>query len=117
MAILYIGGEEAPSPSEMRVTLFDVGSQETRAASGILLVDRVAEKRRIGPWWAHLDCEALADLPERTSETFFEAAYPDPVTMTTRTMTCRCAERSVGVMKMESGAPVWTDIEMTWEER
>lgn len=117
MAVLTIGGEAIPSPSELKVSIFEVGSGEARSASGMLVSDRVAEKRRLTLRWAHLAPSQLGALLGKVGEAFFQVSYPDPKTMAVRTMTCRCGECGAGVLRMMDGAPVWTDVEMEWVER
>lgn len=117
MAILTIGGEAIPSPSELKVSIFQVGSDETRSASGMLVSDRIAEKRRLNLRWAHLTPAQLGALLGKVGAAFFQATYPDPKTMAVRTMTCHCGECGAGVLRMVDGAPVWTDVEMEWVEK
>ncbi|HIS84193.1 MAG TPA: hypothetical protein IAB50_01295 [Candidatus Faecivicinus avistercoris] len=118
MAVLKINGVDAPSPSELKVRIFDVGSSGERSASGVLVVDRVAVKRELTLRWAHLTPAQLSALMEDTGgEVFFSATYPDPELGTARTANFRCAERSSGVLLVRGGEPVWTDVEMTWTEK
>lgn len=117
MAMLMVGGEGIPSPSELKVTIFDVGSEEVRSASGALVVDRVGRKRRLSLRWAHLTPAQMGRLLRLTGAAFFQAEYPDPETMGQRSMICRCAQSDAGVLRMLSGEPVWTDVEMEWLEK
>ena len=117
MAVLTVNGAEMPSPSELRVKIFDVGSSGERTASGRLAVDRVAVKRALTLRWAALSTEEMSRLLGAVgASVFFEAEYPDPE-VGSRAMICRCEERTAGVLRMENGAPVWKNIEMTWTER
>lgn len=116
--MLQINGANAPSPSEMKVRIFDVGSSEERSASGGLVVDRTAVKRELTLRWAALSQDELAGLLSAVGgQVFFTAAYPDPQTGTLRSMTCRCAERTAGVLRMNGDVPIWTGVEMKWTER
>ena len=45
MAVLTINGAEIPAPSELKVSIFEIGSGEMRSASGKLVSDRVAIAR------------------------------------------------------------------------
>ena len=47
MAILTIGGQAMPAPTELRVEMIEVGSGGERSASGRLVADRVAVKRKL----------------------------------------------------------------------
>lgn len=117
MAVLTVNGAAVPSPAEMKVSIFEVGSGEQRSASGGLVVDRVAVKRRLKLRWAHLTPAELGGLLGQVGGAFFEAVYPDPQQMAPRAMTCRCGERTAGVLQIRGGEPVWVDVEMEWIER
>lgn len=116
MAILKLNGADAPSPSALRVELFDVGSDEMRSASGRLVTDRLAVKRRLSLRWALLTADELAALLNAVGEMFFAAVYPDPE-LGMRTAEFRCESRSAGVLRYVNGEAVWTDVEMLWTER
>lgn len=117
MAVLTVNGAAVPAPSEMKVALFEVGSGDVRSASGALVRDVVAVKRRLTLRWASLSPEALGSLLGAVSGAFFQAEYPDPVLMQMRSATFRAGEAAVGVLRMTDGAPVWTDVTMEWTER
>ena len=115
--MLSVNGRDMPAPSKMKVTIFDVSSEARRSASGLSLMDRVAEKRRLDLSWAHLSGDELAYLLENVSGGFFEVRYPDPHTGGARSMSCSCSDRVMGVLRMEGGQPLWTNVEMHWIEK
>ncbi len=118
MAIITVNGANMPSPSALKVTIFDVASSADRNASGMVVMDRVGIKRKLEMTWAHLTPEQLSMLLDAVSaNVFFTAGYPDPQTAAIRTMICYCGDRSVGVQRMVNGAPVWTNVSMNWIER
>lgn len=117
MAVLTVGGAGVPSPSEMKVTVLEIGSGDVRSASGALVKDVVAVKRKLNLRWAHLTPVELGNLLGAVSGAFFEAEYPDPVSMAARTAVFRAGDCSAGVLRMVGGAPVWTDVTMEWMER
>ena len=114
--MLTVNGWTAPAPSGMHAALFDVSQNISRSASGCAVIDRTAAKRRLELTWAHMTGTDLAALLEQLSG-FFEVVYPDPQTGTARSMTCYCSEKTTGIMRMQDGNPVWTDVKMTWTER
>lgn len=116
MAVLKVNGSAVAAPSEMRVELVNVGSDGQRSVSGRLAVDRVAVKRRVRLKWAVLTSEQMGALIEAMEEIFFEVVCPDPASGA-RAMTCRCADRAMGVLRIVGDEPIWTDVEMVWEER
>lgn len=117
MAVLTVGGAAVPAPSEMKVTLVEVGSGDVRSASGALVKDVLAVKRRLTLRWAHLTPVELGNLLGSVSGAFFQAEYPDPLTMAARTAVFRAGDAAAGVLRMVDGAPVWTDVSMEWIER
>ena len=118
MVMLMVNGEAVPAPSSLKLTLVDVGSGISRSAAGTAVMDRTGVKRRLQLRWAHMSASALADLLGKTcAQTFFQAKYPDPAAGGAREMDCCCTERAVGMLRMDGGMPVWTDVEMEWIER
>ena len=118
MAVLRVNGVDIPAPSAMKISIFDVSASADRSASGRIVIDRVGTKRKLELRWAHLSGENLSALLSAVGEKlFFTAEYPDPQTGGMRSMTCYCGDRATGVMRMEGGVPVWTEVEMNWIER
>lgn len=118
MAVLTVNGVEMPSPSSMKVEIFDVGSFGERSASGRLVSDRIAVKRKLALKWACLTPEQLGRLLGAVGQAaFFEVGYPDPETGGAGSMVCACSERTAGVLMIRDDRPVWTDVEMEWIER
>ena len=113
MAMIRIGGAEMPSPSELKVEIFDVGVQDERTADGGLAVDRIAVKRRLNLAWAHMTPAQLGALLKLVAQPLFEVTYPDPETASSRMMQCTCTGRTAGVLLIRSGSPIWTDIRLT----
>lgn len=114
--MLLVNGAAAPAPSAMQVTVFDVSSGEKRNAAGSAVIDRTAVKRRLELQWAHISGEDLAALLNEIGG-LFEVSYPDPVSGQDRSMQCYCGERVAGILRMQAGKPVWTDVKMIWTER
>lgn len=116
MAILTIGEKEMPAPSEMRVEMQEIGANGERSASGRLVADRVAVKRRLKLKWAALDASSMKALLS-AADGFFAATYPDPATGETRSATFCATARSMGAMRLDGQNAVWSDIQMEWTER
>lgn len=118
MAVITVNNVNMPTPTTLKVTIFDVASSADRNASGAVVMDRVGTKRKLEMTWARLTPTQLSTLLNAVgTDVFFTAGYPDPQTAATRTMTCYCGDRAVGVLRMVNGAPVWTNVEMNWIER
>ena len=118
MALLTVNGAEMPAPTTLKINIFDVSATADRNASGNVVIDRVGTKRKLEMTWAHMTAAQLSALLTAVGEKlFFTAGYPDPQTGGMRSMTCYCGDRATGVLRMENGNPVWTDVEMNWIER
>ena len=115
--MLKINGTAMPSPSAMQVTLEEIAGTPERSAAGGAVMDCRGSKRRIVLKWAWLTGQQLSGLLAAVEARFFDATFPDPVSGAARTVRCWCAARSMGVLRMRGGAPVWTEIEMEWRER
>lgn len=115
MAVLKVDGAAVKSPSEMKVSLYEIGSGVLRSASGALVQDVVAVKRRLSLRWAHMTPAELGALLGRVSGADFEASYPDPGGGA-RTARFRCGDISTGLLRMDGENPVWTDVAMEWDE-
>ena len=115
MAVLTVDGTILPSPSEMKVTVFEVGSSRTRTASGALVTDSMGVKRKLGLRWAYLTPAQMGQLLKSTHG-FFEAEYPDPEAGM-RKMTCRSGDCTAGILRLRNGDPMWTNVSAEWVER
>lgn len=117
MAMLGLNGVDIPAPSAMKVTVFDVSPVQERNAAGELVMDRLAQKRRLDLSWARLSGSDLAAILNAVGGGFFDVRYPDPATGLDAQICCCCGDRTTGILRMEGGIPVWTDVEMSWTER
>lgn len=117
MAVLTVNGAAVPAPSELKVALFEVGSGDIRSASGALVKDVQAVKRKLTLRWAHLTPAELGSLLGSVSGAFFRAEYPDPAAMAARSAMFRAGDAAAGVLRIVDGAPVWTNVSMEWIER
>lgn len=118
MALLAINGADMPAPTTLHVSLEDQAFSSKRALDGAALVTRAAVKRRVEAYWAYLpetDLQTLLTAAAMGSA-LFTLSYPDPVTGDTRQMTAYSLNRSVGLMQMRGGAPVWTGVRIAFME-
>lgn len=116
--MLKINGAEVASPSRLGVSMEDRGDFSAMNVLGERVADRLAMKRVIDVEWALLEVDEMAAIASAvTGKVFFTVEYPDPVTGQLRNATCRAAENSARIHRMENGAAVWTDVRMRWEER
>ena len=116
MAMLTVNGQAVPPPSRLTAAVFDAAGGVSRHAAGNAGRDVSALKRRLELSWAYMAGGDLAALLAAMNG-FFEVVYPEPQTGDARSMTCYCGERTSGVLRMQNGVPLWTDVKMTWTER
>ena len=105
-----------PSPSAMQAEVICVGSGEERSASGRLVCDRVAVKKRVKLKWAALSGAEIAKLFS-AADGFFTAVCPDPCSGEWGKAEFYASARSLGVMRADGGECVWEDAAMEWMER
>lgn len=115
--MLKINGTAAPTPSALRVTIEDISAQTERNAAGNTVMDFTGVRRQLKLKWAHLTVAQLQAILLVVNSGFFEITYPDPMDGADKSIECYCANRSMGVMHMREGIPMWTEIEMEWIER
>ena len=116
MAMLIVNGHTMPAPSGLNVSIADTSGGVARSASGRAVMDRSILKRRLDLNWAHLSGAELALLLGET-QGFFTVIYPDPMTGSDRSMQCCSGEKTTGMLRMQDGRPIWTDVKMSWTER
>ena len=117
MAMLGVNGVDIAAPSAMKVTVFDVSPAQERNAAGELVMDKLKQKRRLDLKWARLSGSDLAAILNAVGGGFFTVRYPDPMAGENVQISCCCGDRTIGILRMEGGVPVWTDVEMSWTER
>ncbi len=116
MAFLTINGVPMPAPSELKMELLNIGSDEQRSASGRLVCDRVAVKKRLKLKWAVLSGADIARLFS-AADGFFTASCPDPCENAAVNAEFYASAKSLGVMRMNGDECVWEDAAMEWTER
>ena len=114
--MLKIAGNTMPSPSQMDVALFSVGSASKRNAAGSAVIDRLAVKRRLRIRWNMLTQSELTAVMNATAPVFFTVTYPDPV-VGAQTITCCCQERGGGILRVIDNVAQWKNVEITCIER
>jgi hypothetical protein len=114
---MKINGSDMPTPSKMYVVRYPIQSKGDKNAAGQTVRDRVAVKRRIECEWAYITNANLATLLSAMSDIFFTVNYFDPYDNALKTITCEVGEQSMGVYRIISGTPVWTNTKMTLTEQ
>lgn len=116
MALITVNGVALPSPSEMSVGVMDLSKAE-RNANGLMLIERIATKRKLEMTWAYLTRDQIRDLLLAVSPVFFNVTYPDPQTDTMKTGTFYVGDRNMGVLDYFGEVPRYKDFGMNFIER
>jgi hypothetical protein len=117
MATLYsIGGTAMPTPSDFQVGIQDLSKAE-RNASGYMIIERIATKRKLSVSYANLTPTQLSSLLQAISGTSFSVTYLDPQTGANRTATFYSGDRNMGMISFIGGVPVYKDIKFDLIER
>ncbi len=117
MAMLKINGADMPVPASLTVRLEDSRFSLRRTLDGAACVSRAGTYRTLSCQWQYLTQTEMARLLQAVSgDAALAVSYPDPATGQTRAMTACCTERSMGLMRMRSGSPVWTQARLTLTE-
>ena len=114
---MKIDNTALPSPSALSVTVKPVTGAGARNTLGALVRDTLAFKRAVTLVWRRLDQGTLAAmLALIEGKDAVELTYHDPALGET-SISCACAARTMAMERYLSGAPVWSDVTMTFEER
>ena len=117
MSILAVNAAALPAPTTLSVQLDDALQSVQTTLSGQSYVSSVAVKRRISAHWAYMSPDNLKSLLGQIAlAPTFSLTFPDPLTGASLTVTAYAQHKSVGLYRMQNGAPVWTNIEMTFIE-
>lgn len=116
--MVTIDGQQIPSPSSLELGKFKL-SKGGRTASGLMVMDIIARKRKIELQWSHITDSALKgilDLLE--SKTFYQVTYPDPQGVNGQaTMEAYSGDVSMGLWHTRGGVRYWQSAKISLIER
>ena len=101
----------------MSVGIYDVSSTADRNAQGLIVIDRVATKRKIEMEWGALTNTEISTLLSAVTAMFFTVTFPDPQTGAAKTITCYAGDRTAPVYRETSGVPLWEGLKMNFIEQ
>ncbi|MBQ4552009.1 MAG: hypothetical protein IKM26_05410 [Clostridia bacterium] len=117
MSILTINTLSAPAPTSLQVAFEDAQLSVHATLSGATHVSRAGVKRRISIFWAYMTPDHLQNLLTALhAAPTCTLSFPDPLTGAPLTVTAYSTQRSVGLYRMKDGAPVWTNVELSFME-
>lgn len=114
--MIKIDGVKIPDPSTYQIGIMDLSKAE-RVATGEIVIERIATKRKIELTWRHLKKEELSTLLTRVSPVFFQVEYLDPESDEIKRGTFYCGDRGAQSIDYRNGKMRYKDIKFNLIER
>lgn len=114
--MIKIDSVEIPTPSSYQVGIQDISKAE-RNANGLMVIQRIATKRKLELSWNFLSQSELATLFQAVSGIFFTVQYPDPQDGTMKSGTFYAGDRSAGAIDYRNTTVRWKDVKFNLIER
>lgn len=114
--MLKIAGMTVATPSELKVGRFDI-SKSDRVASGKMVMEIIATKRRVDVVWKYIKDDELQIIIDTitANKPFFTLEYPDAGG--TQTMTCYSGDIMTGLWYTVGGVRYWQDVSIAFIEQ
>ena len=114
--MLKINGVVIATPKSFEVTISDLDGESNRNASGQMIRDRIAIKRKINLEWPPLNQSEMSTLLSAVSSVFFTVEFPDPqLGMITKTM--YVGDRTAPAYQYTNGEAKWSGLKMNFIEK
>jgi len=119
MALLVVNGVALPDPSDLKVNISDLSSEESgRLLDGTMVKDVVARKVQIDVSWNTLSWEDVSTLLTAVeSSIFLTVVYPDPKVGSYQTKTFYVGDRSAPAVWLANGKEYWGGVSFTFIEQ
>jgi hypothetical protein len=114
--VLKIAGTTVKTPTELKIGRFDL-SKSGRTASGKMVMDIIATKRRVDVVWKMLPDDELQKIIDTitANKPFFTLEYPDAGG--TKTMTCYAGDIVTSLWHTKNGVRYWEEISIPFIEQ
>ena len=114
--MLKIAGTTVKTPTELKIGRFDL-SKSGRTASGKMVMDIVATKRRVDVVWKMLPDSELKKIIDTitANKPFFSLEYPDAGS--TQTMTCYAGDIITSLWHTKNGVRYWEEVSIAFIEQ
>ena len=114
--MLKIAGITVKAPTELKVGRFDL-SKSSRTASGKMVMDIIATKRRVDVIWKMLTDSELENIIDTitANKPFFTLEYPDAGG--TKTMTCYAGDIVTSLWHTKNGVRYWEEVSIGFIEQ
>lgn len=114
--MITVNGVVLPTPSDYSVAIQDLSKGE-RNANGLMIMERIATKRKIELAWKYLSQSELAAVLNAVSPVFFTVTYIDPQAGGNKTGTFYSGDRNVPALDFIDGNIRYKDIKFNLIER
>ncbi len=114
--MLKIAGITVKAPTELKVGRFNL-SKSSRTASGKMVMDIIATKRRVDVVWKMLPDSELQKIINAitANKPFFTLQYPDAGGQ--KTMTCYVGDIVTSLYHTIGGVRYWSDVSIPFIEQ
>lgn len=114
--MLRIAGVAVAAPTEIKIGRFDI-SKSGRTASGKMIMDIVATKRRVDVVWKMLPDDELQKIIDTiaANKPFFLLTYPDAGG--SKTMTCYSGDIHTSLWHTKNGVRYWENVSIAFIEQ
>lgn len=117
MALLKINGVDvSPTPTTYDISILDITKAE-RNANGQMIIERIAQKRKIAISYAFLTAAQLSTLLNQTSAIYYDVTYLDPVSNSYLTSSFYNGDKNIGMVDFLNGVPRYKDFKLDLIER
>ena len=114
--MLKIAGTTVKTPTELKIGRFDL-SKSGRTASGKMVMDIIATKRRVDVVWKMLKDSELQQILDliTANKPFFTLTYPDAGG--SATMTCYAGDINTSLWHTKNGVRYWEEVSLAFIEQ
>ena len=114
--MLKIAGVSVKTPSEVNIGRFDL-TKSGRTASGKMVMDIIATKRRVDVVWKMLPDNELQKIIDTitANKPFFSLEYPDAGG--SKTMTCYAGDVVTSLWHTKNGVRYWEEVSIGFIEQ
>ena len=114
--MLKIAGVSVKAPTDLKIGRFDL-TKSSRTASGKMVMELIATKRRVDVVWKMLPDDELKTIIDTitANKPFFSLEYPDAGG--TKTMTCYAGDIITSLWHTKNGVRYWEEVSIGFIEQ
>ena len=114
--MLKIAGVSVKAPTDLKIGRFDL-TKSSRTASGKMVMELIATKRRVDVIWKMLKDSELQQILDliTANKPFFTLTYPDAGG--SKTMTCYAGDIVTSLWHTKNGVRYWEEVSIPFIEQ